>query len=89
MHGATIKIVSAHQAKLNNNYKSTKLKLLKTNTAIWFNKFCKIKQMKLNYINTKTNAQKPQEKRTTINAVRFRINQEIKFLYRKKQNLNQ
>ena len=25
---------------------------------------------------------------TTINAIRFRINQEIKFLYRKKQYLN-
>jgi len=32
---------------------------------------------------------KPQDKKTTINAIRFRINQEIKFLYCKKQNLNQ
>ena len=30
MHGATIKIVNAQQAKLNSNYKNTKLKLLKT-----------------------------------------------------------
>jgi len=29
MHSATIKIVSAQQAKLNNNYKNAKLKLLK------------------------------------------------------------
>jgi len=29
VHGATIKIVNAQQAKLNNNYKNTKLKLLK------------------------------------------------------------
>jgi len=88
MHGATMKIVSAQQAKLNSNYKNTELKLLKTNAAIWFNKLCKIKQLKPNYINIKINAQKPQDKRTTINAVAFRINQEIKFLYRKKQNLN-
>jgi len=29
MHGATVKIVNSQQAKLNNNYKNTKLKLLK------------------------------------------------------------
>ena len=44
--------ISAQQAKLN-NYKNTKLKLLKTNAAIWFNKLCKIKQLKPNYINIK------------------------------------
>jgi hypothetical protein len=46
MHGATIKMVNAQQAKLNNNCKNTKLKLLKTNEAVWFNKMCKIKQLK-------------------------------------------
>jgi hypothetical protein len=89
MHGATMKIVNAQQAKLNNNYKKTKIKLLKTNAAIWFNKLCKIKQLKQNYINIKINGQKPQDKKTKINATRFRIDQEIKFLYRKKQHLNQ
>ena len=29
MHGATIKIINAQQARLNNIYKNTKLKLLK------------------------------------------------------------
>jgi len=29
MHGATIKTVSAQQAKLSNNYKNTRLKFLK------------------------------------------------------------
>jgi len=42
MHGETIQIVSAQEAKLNNknnnNYKNIKLKLLKTNAAVWFNK---------------------------------------------------
>jgi len=37
MHGATIKIVSDQQAKLSNNYKNTRLKLLKTNAAICHN----------------------------------------------------
>ena len=40
MHGATMKIVNAQQTKLN-NYKNTKLKLLKANAAKWFNKMCK------------------------------------------------
>jgi len=43
MHGANIKIISAQQARICNIYKNTKLKLLKTNAAIWFNKMCKIK----------------------------------------------
>ena len=42
MHGATIKIVDAQQARLYNNYKKTKCKLLRTNAAVWFNKTCKI-----------------------------------------------
>jgi len=76
-------VVNAKQAKLN-NYKNTRLKLLKTNAAIWFNKMCKVKQLKPNYINIKINGHKPQNKKTKINVIRFRINQEIKFLYRKK-----
>ena len=35
------------------------------------------------------NGQKQQDKRTTTQAITYRINQEIKFLYRKKQLLNQ
>jgi hypothetical protein len=50
---------------------------------------CKIKQLKLNYINIKINGQKPQDKKTTIISIRFRINQAIKVLYRKKQHVNQ
>ena len=60
MHSGTIKIVNAQRAKLNNNYKNTKLKLLKTNAAIWFNKMCKIKQLKPNYINIEINELNPQ-----------------------------
>jgi hypothetical protein len=46
MHGkTTIKIIDAQQAKLQNIYKNTKLKLLKTNAAVWFNKMCRIKQL--------------------------------------------
>ena len=49
---------------------------------------CKVKQLKSNHIIIKFNGQKPQDNLTTINAISFRINQEIKFLYRKKQHLN-
>jgi len=72
----TIKTAHAQQAKLNNNYKLTKLKLLKANAAIWFNKMCKFKQLKPSHINIKINGQKPQDKKTTINAIRSRINQD-------------
>ena len=41
MYGTTFKVLNAQQAKLYNIFKNTKLKLLKTNAAIWFNKMCK------------------------------------------------
>jgi len=37
-HCGTVKIIEAQQAKLCNTNKNTKLKLLKTNVAIWFKK---------------------------------------------------
>jgi len=49
----------------------------------------RVKQVKPNYINIKINERKPQDKTTIINVTKFRINQEIRFLYCKKQNLNQ
>ena len=89
MYVATIKIVTAQKAKLINNYKTTRPKLLKANAAVRFNKMCKVKQLKPNYITVKINGHQPWDKMTAINADRFRINQEIKLLYRKKHNLNQ
>jgi hypothetical protein len=77
------------QAKLPTIYKNTRQRLLKTNEAVWFNKMCRIIRLKPNYINIKINGRKPQDKRTTTNAIRYRLNQEIKFLYCKKQNFNQ
>jgi hypothetical protein len=38
MHGATIKLINAQQPRLTNIYKNIKLKLLKANAAVWFNK---------------------------------------------------
>ena len=41
MRGTNVKIIEAQQASLCNSYKNTKLKLLKANSAIRFNKMCK------------------------------------------------
>jgi len=38
MHGMYVKIIEAQRARLCNGYKNTKIKLLKTNIAIWLNK---------------------------------------------------
>jgi hypothetical protein len=75
MHGTTLKITDAQRAKLGNSHKNTKLKLLKTNAAIWFNKICRIKRLKPNYINIKTKGKKQQDKMAIIKATRYRINQ--------------
>jgi hypothetical protein len=83
------KIIELQQAKHSNNYKNTKLKLLTTNAAIWFNKVCRTKQLTPKYINIKINGSNQQCKNTRKAAVRCRINQEIKFLYCKKQRLNE
>jgi hypothetical protein len=48
----SIKIIEAQQTKIHNNYKNARLKLLKTNAAIWFNKTnCKLyyQQLHLKY----------------------------------------
>ena len=88
MHGSTMKLSNAQQAKICNNHQNTRLKLLKTNAAIWFNRMCKIKQLKPNYIHFKTNGKTPQDIKTVSQTIQCRITQEIKFLHKKKQNLN-
>jgi len=55
MHGANMKIVDAKQAKICYACNNIRIKLLKTNAALWFNKMCKIKQLKPNYIQFKSN----------------------------------
>ena len=77
------------KARLYNSYKNTKLTFLKINAAVWFNNMCKIEHLKPNYINIKINGKKLQDKKTTTNAINYRINQEINSLSCKKQNLNQ
>jgi hypothetical protein len=67
-------------------YKNIKQKLHKSIAAIWFNKTCRGKDLKPNYINIRINGNNRQWNNTMKAAIRFRINQEIKFLYIKKLN---
>jgi hypothetical protein len=58
MHGTSVKIIIiiiAQQAKMYRNYKNTRLKLLKTNAAILFDKIYKTKQMTPKYFSVKFN----------------------------------
>jgi hypothetical protein len=49
----------AQQAKAYNIYKNTKLKLLKINAAIWYNKMCRTMGLQPNYITIRINGQTP------------------------------
>ena len=71
MHGTTIKGVNAQQAKLQNIFKNTKLKLLKMNAAIWFNKMYKTKQLTPKYFNIKINGNSIQTRNTRPAATRY------------------
>ena len=49
---------------------------------------CRTMNLQPNYIAIKINGQTPRDKRTNQKAIIYRINQEIKYLYQKKQYLN-
>jgi len=89
MPGACIKIVEAQKAKICNKNNNTKVKLLKMNAAISYNKICKTKQLTPKYIHIKNNGNNMHSKNTKIAATIYRLNQEIKSLYCKKQKLNE
>jgi len=67
MHGETLKFLNAQQAKPYNIYKNTKLKLLKTNATIWFNKICRDRQLQPRYINIKIKGRKQQDTKRAAN----------------------
>ena len=69
MHGETNEFVNAQQAKLYNIYKNTKLKLLKTKAAIWFNKICRDTHLQPNYIGFKINEKGSPTYISTQNAI--------------------
>jgi len=47
-----------------------------------------VKELKPNYIHIKINGKTASGNKETQRAVKYRIQQEIKFLYKKKQHLN-
>ena len=51
-----IKIITAKQAKITHTYNNIKLKLLKCNASIWFNRKCNTNNLtpKYTHFNTKT-----------------------------------
>jgi hypothetical protein len=84
LQGTYIKIGEAQQARIYNSYKNTKLKLLKMNAAIWYNKICKTKQLMPKYIHIKINSNNMHSKNTKVATTKYRLNLLIKFLYCKK-----
>jgi hypothetical protein len=66
MHGTCINIIDAKQAKISNNYKNMKLKLLRTKDAIRFYKVFKEKQLTPKYIYAKFNENNIQSKKLCV-----------------------
>jgi outer membrane receptor for ferrienterochelin and colicin len=85
MYGAdNIQFVVARQAKDVYQYKNIKEKLHRTNEATWNNKLCQQLQLTLKYIPIKVNEHNRQSRNTLKTAIKYRINQELKYLYIKK-----
>ena len=81
--------MSCGTGKENYQFKNIKSRLYKTNAAIWYNKSCKHKGLTPNYINVTVSGHNVRSKNTRNIAIRYRLNQEIEFLYAKKQHLNE
>jgi hypothetical protein len=84
-----VKCIDAKQAKEIHQYQNIKRRLYRTNAAVWYNKTCRDKQLTPKYISIRVNRKNKQSQKTLQNAIRYRINQEIKFLYIKKQKLDE
>jgi len=57
--------------------------------AIWYNKTCQQRQLTPAYVNIRINGKNQQCQKTLRTANQYRINHEIKFLYTKKNKLNE
>jgi hypothetical protein len=85
MHGTkNIKFATAQQAKQIYQYKKIKEKLYKSSATTWYNKTCRKKQLTPKYISFKINGTNHQCLNTIKAATHYCINQELKFLYIKK-----
>jgi hypothetical protein len=67
---------------------NTKRKLLRTNAHIWFNQTCQNRNIIPRYANITQRGTSNATKLTQRQAIKLRIKNEIKYLYIKKQNIN-
>jgi len=74
-----VKLFDAKQAKQVYQYKNAKLNLCKNNAAIWANKTRNAKQLIPTYANVKIKGDNLRFQKTKNAAIRYRINQELKF----------
>jgi hypothetical protein len=58
-------------------------KLFKTYSEIWFNKMYRLNCLMSEYIHIKVNGNNAQSSHTKSAALRYGVNQELKFLYKK------
>jgi len=84
---ASIKFI-ASEARTIFQYKNTRTKVLKCCANIYFNKQCLSKKFIPNYANVKLLNTSPAAHITQKKVHIMRIKDEIKFLYKKKQKLN-
>jgi hypothetical protein len=79
----------ASEANTIHRYKSLREKLMKCNANILLNKVCLSKNITPSYAKLKIPKTSPAAKNTQHKAQILRIKEEIKFLYCKKNHLNQ
>jgi hypothetical protein len=84
----SVKIIDAKQAKTTHRFKNIKLKVLKCSASIWFNRHCRAMNLTPRYAQFNSITKNEWDKITKNMASRFRMGQELKFLYKKKQYLN-
>jgi hypothetical protein len=79
-----LKLINAQKTKIIHAYENTKQKLHRTNAAIWFNKVCRSNNLIPSYIKITINTHIKLCYNTVNAAITYRINQELKFLYKEK-----
>ena len=80
-----VKFSNAQEAKQLYQYKNIKEKPYNTNAAIWYKTTGRQKQLTPSCISIKINGNNPQCRKTIKAARHYSLNQELKFLYVKKQ----
>jgi hypothetical protein len=84
MHGINkVKVINAQRTRITHHYKNTTEKLFEINPTIWFSKMYKLNCLMPKYIHIKVNGNNAQSTHTKNAEVKCRINQELKFFYKK------